>query len=67
MDFSSAGFWEGAKKVLVVACWVAGSAVVTYLAELTTNWQPTTSEFVLVQGVLNSVFAGLTKWLTTKQ
>ena len=66
MDFSLAGWKEGLTKIGKVFLWVAVSAVITKAIELVSNWQPSTAEFVLMQGLLNSVLAGVVKWISTK-
>ena len=63
---SLSGWQEGMLKVIKVLGWVAVSAVITKCIELVSNWTPTTAEWVLVQGLLNSILAGVAKWLTTK-
>ena len=67
MYFNQAGLKEGAIKLLKVLGWVALSAVITKLAEVVTQWQPTTADWVVAQGVINAVLVGLVKWVSTKK
>jgi uncharacterized ion transporter superfamily protein YfcC len=67
MDFSRAGLKESFVKGAKVLLWVALSAVITKGIEMVTSWKPDTTEWVLVQTVVNAVLVQLSKWLTTKK
>lgn len=64
MDYTSAGIKEGAIKFSKVLLWVAVSGAITALINYfnTLNF----GEWVVIQGVINSLLAGLLTWVKTK-
>jgi hypothetical protein len=62
-----AGAKESAIKFIKIMAWVAFSAMVTKLATMVSDWKPTTAEWVIVQGLLNSAIPSLVKWVATKE
>jgi hypothetical protein len=69
MYFNSAGLWDGAKKFVVVALWVALSGAVAGLIAWVSNLPINQSEAVAVASValVNALLAGAQKWLSTKK
>ncbi len=67
LDFTSAGWKQALWTVVKVILIVSASAGITKAIELLSAWQPTTETWVIVQGLINIVLAGVQKWLATSE
>jgi len=67
LDFTRAGWKQALWTVVKVILIVSASAGITKAIELLSSWQPTTETWVIVQGLINIILAGLQKWLSTKK
>lgn len=65
IDLSRAGALSGIIKFGKVLLWVAVAGAITALI----NYFQTLDfgEWVVVQGIINALLAGIAKWITTKQ
>ena len=68
MYFNSAGWFDGIKKFLVVALWVALSGAVAGLIAWISNLPINNQDIfaVAIVGLVNAALAGIAKWISTK-
>jgi len=64
-DLSKAGLKDGAIKFGKVLLWVAISGAITALISFFEKLD--FGQWVVLQGLINALLAGLARWITTKQ
>jgi len=69
MDFSSAGWWAGIKKALLVVVYVAISGAVAALAAELAKYSVTVTDVKVAIAIMiaNASIAGIQKWLSTRK
>lgn len=66
MDFSLYGAKDGVFKALKVIGYVGVSAAVTAIGSYLGGITPSTPEYVALLAIINALWSGLEKWLSTK-
>ena len=68
-DVSSAGWWAGIKKALLVVVYVAISGAVAALAAELAKYSVTVTDVKVAIAIMiaNASIAGIQKWLSTKK
>jgi hypothetical protein len=67
MGYLKAGLKQSAIKFIKILGWVALCAILTEIGTKVGNWQPTTTQFVLIQGGLNAFLPAVIQWAATKE
>jgi len=65
LDFSRYGSKKGFIKGLKVLGYYVITGIVVGLGVLVSNQQPTATEYIILFAIVNSIIAGLQRWLTS--